>query len=340
MRKFEVQQLQLESRELLSYEESSEGYQSVYRIECCSSDDLCYKVGDALGVLPRNSRENVDVVLHSLGAASTCVVQAADKSLPLVDFLTSFADLTKISKKIRSYLPNEVHENATLIDILREDRVKVSPQEFASSLFPLLPRFYSLVSSPEVSPRSCELLVRLVGGSGGLQYGVCSSFLCKHLQLKDTFSSFIQPTRHFTLTPEMSGKPLVMIGAGTGIAPFKGFLQQRMYHKDPGENFLFFGERHYNEHFYFRTFWEDAVLANKLRFFVAFSRDQQEKIYVQDLLRQQANLIQSIANQGAIFFVCGKKILSKEVKAALEDILGKEAFAILRQEQRYLIDVY
>lgn len=339
MRKFEIHRVQLEDRELLSYEEGSDESQSVYRVNCRALKTFHYKIGDSLGVLPKNSPDVVDSVLHSLKASSTDSVQFSNKSISFSEFLRCHADLTKISKKLRILFPDlNAYEGSSLLNFLSEQSVNVSFQEFADALCPLLPRFYSLVSIPEVSC-TYELLVRLVSGSGKLQYGICSSFLCKHLQLKEIFSAFIQPTQKFTLTPQMFGQPIVMIGAGTGIAPFKGFVQKRLYDQDPGENVLFFGER-YQKNFYYRSFWEKMIFSGRLKLFTAFSREQEKKVYVQDLLDQQASFVRDLASRGAIFFICGKKVLSKEIRVVLENILGRDSFEQLKQSQRYLVDVY
>lgn len=339
LNKFPIQQLLFENRELISGEID----RCVYRIICRSQDPLHYKVGDALGVFPKNDPDAVAVILNKFKKPSSFLVQThrMQKPMSLGDFLSSSADLVRIPKKLfpSCLAESTVPLQKTLLDLLEELPSTLSIENFVNELFPLLPRFYSIASAPELSAQEVELLVRQVGGNGETP-GVCSSFLCERLQPQETFAAYIHPTKNFTISPAMFGKPIVMIGMGTGIAPYKAFLQKRLHDQDPGDNYLFFGERHQDKHFYYRDFWKAAENNSQLHLFLAFSRDQASKIYVQDLLKQQHNQIQQLASQDAVFFVCGKKILNKEIRSVLEEILGKDGFDVLRKNNRYIVDVY
>ncbi|SPN73667.1 Sulfite reductase [NADPH] flavoprotein alpha-component,sulfite reductase,Nitric oxide synthase, oxygenase domain,sulfite reductase [NADPH] flavoprotein, alpha-component,FAD binding domain [Chlamydia serpentis] len=344
--RFKAQQAPLILRELLSCPESTPSNDSdpVYRLVFNSnSPALSYKVGDSLGVLPRNSREVSEDILYFLGYSSVSLVNSKkdQKKIPVQEFLRSYVDLNKIPEKLNSFFPNK-DPSITLYDAIQEYRPCIPIELFVESLFPLLPRFYSIASSPNVYPNRIELLVKHVSYPGKYQkrFGVCSSFLCHQLQIQDSAPIFVQPTRHFTLSKATQGKPLVMIGAGTGIAPYKAFLEERLFNKDQGSNLLFFGERKENVNFYYREFWSSAEEKGQLKLFLAFSREGDQKIYVQDLLRREKDSVRKAYEEGASFFVCGRKVLGTEVKHALEDILGKDALTSLREQHRYVIDVY
>ncbi|WP_100934672.1 sulfite reductase flavoprotein subunit alpha [Candidatus Chlamydia corallus] len=345
--KLKAQQVPLILRELLSCSDSdstTNDSDPVYRIVFNSNDTtLSYKVGDALGVLPENSKEASEHLLYLLGYSSMSLVniKKSSEKVPVQKFFRCYVDLDKIPAKLTSFFPNR-DANITLYDAIQEYRPRIPIELFTESVFPLLPRFYSIASSPHVCPKSIELLVKHVSYPGKYQkrFGVCSSFLCSKLQIHDSVPIFVQPTRHFTLSRETQGKPLVMIGAGTGIAPYKAFLEERLFNKDQGSNLLFFGERKEKVNFYYREFWNRAKEKGKLKLFLAFSREGDQKIYVQDLLRLQKDDVRKAYEEGGFFFVCGRKILGIEVKHALEDILGKDALASLREQHRYVIDVY
>nr|CRI42662.1 Oxidoreductase [Chlamydia pneumoniae] len=342
--KFKAQQVPLVLRELLSCSDSINDSDPVYRIVFDSNDTtISYKVGDALGVLPENSKEVSEHVLQLLGYSPTTLVNVKKTSekVSAQKFIQGYVDLDKIPAKLNSFFPDK-DPKITLYDAIQEYRPQIPIELFAESVFPLLPRFYSIASSPDLHPKSIELLVKHVSYPGKYQkrFGVCSSFLCSELQVNDSAYIFVQPTKHFTLSTQTEGKPLVMIGAGTGIAPYKAFLEERLFNKDPGNNLLFFGERKEKVNFYYREFWNHAEEEGKLKLFLAFSRESDQKVYVQDLLRIQKDEVRKAYEEGGFFFVCGRKVLGIEVKHALEEILGKDTLASLRKEHRYVVDVY
>lgn len=346
LEKFKAQRVFLRSRGLCSFSSSGQDLiDPVYQIFCdVKGSELPYKVGDSLGVFPKNEPSLVDDVLSFLQYAPSEIIdspKAASSPLSIRDFLTSYVDLDKIPAKFKQFFPS-LEKETTLFDALYEFRPQIPLQEFVHSVLPLLPRFYSIASSPYVLSGEMELLVRLVTYKGKFsqRLGACSSFLCKQLQEGDPLFAFVQPTRHFTLTEKTKGKPIVMIGSGTGISPYKGFVQQRLYQQDSGMNILFFGERYEKSNFYYQNFWQKIIEQDKLQLFSAFSREGEQKEYVQDAVCKQGDLIRALYDQGAFFFVCGRRILGTEIKRVLEEILGKEAFLRLKEEGRYTIDVY
>lgn len=345
LEKFNVQEAFLISRKLLSFccdskaTASNEAEGHVYQLFLKVKHALPYKVGDALGVLPNNPKPVVEKILESLGYSPQQSLR--DSSVSMYEFLRTRANLDKFPGKLKAFF-SEAATSGSLFEAICQEKPRIPPDIFVEALLPLLPRFYSLASSPESHGEELELLVRLIRYPGAYEqrYGVCSFFLCQELELNDSCKVFIQPTRHFTLTQHVKNKPLVMIGAGTGIAPYKAFVQQRIATGDSGKNILFFGERFEKANFYYQDFWKQAAENQYLEIFLAFSRDGEKKVYVQDLLKVQRDLVSHAYEQGASFFVCGSKVLGKEVKKTLEDILGKEQLEQLREEHRYVIDVY
>jgi sulfite reductase (NADPH) flavoprotein alpha-component len=184
-----------------------------------------------------------------------------------------------------------------------------------------------------------------------LRYGVASHFLCHLAEVdKTTIPCYVQPAAHFSL-PADDQAHLIMIGPGTGVAPFRGFLQERIARNAAGKHWLFFGERHRDFDFYYEEFWNDLVRQEKLALDLAFSRDQNDKVYVQHKLYEKGAEIWSWLNQGAIFYVCGEADpMGKDVEAALHRICedfgrlsAEESKAFVKQlraQKRYLADIY
>ncbi|UFT46844.1 sulfite reductase flavoprotein subunit alpha [Chlamydia trachomatis] len=345
--KFKAQWMFLHSRELCSSTSDIGNTCSdpVFQILCNPvRSEISYKVGDSLGVFPTNPSSLVDSILSVLQYDPHTVVVSrhADTTLSIREFLISYVDLDKISKVLKPFFPEDLDDSWSLSEAILFYRPQISLEEFVQGIMPLLPRFYSIASSPEYSHGQLELLVRCVSFPGKMQlrYGLCSAFLCKDLQEGTIFQGFVQPTKHFTLQQNSFGKPLIMIGAGTGIAPYKGFLQHRLYHQDFGANILFFGERFEKSNFYYRDFLQGLIASGNLQLFTAFSRDSESKMYVQDAIEQQRELIQENYEKGAFFFVCGKKTLGIETKRALGNILGSESVQELVLQKRLVLDVY
>ncbi|AHK62902.1 sulfite reductase flavoprotein subunit alpha [Chlamydia avium] len=346
--KFDFREAFLTSRKLLSHccdsniSDSIETEGHVYQLFFKIKDrPITYKVGDSLGVLPNNPEHVVDKVLESLGYSPQQSVTIQNSSITIYEFLRTQANLDKFSGKLKSFFSPEA-SSGSLYEAICREKPKIPINLFTQALLPLLPRFYSLASSPECNGEELELLVRLVSYPGLYEqhYGVCSFFLCKELEINTSCKVFIQPTKHFTLGAQLKNKPLIMIGAGTGIAPYKAFVQQRIVTGDSGKNILFFGERFKKANFYYQDFWEYASTQQLLDVFLAFSRDGEKKVYVQDLLKEHQDLILKTFEEGASFFVCGSKVLGQDVKKVLEDILGKTQLTQLKNEHRYVIDVY
>jgi sulfite reductase (NADPH) flavoprotein alpha-component len=234
-----------------------------------------------------------------------------------------------------------------------ESRDKFSPQDLVEFLPKLQPRLYSLASSRRVCGNTAHLLVTSVSYPGGkrIRKGVCTSYLAERASELEPVSVFVHTAKPFHL-PGNPDVPLIMVGAGCGVAPYRGFLQERDATGAHGRTWLFFGEQHERTDFYFREEWEDYLSRGVLtRMDTAFSRDQGYKIYVQDRMLERAHDLWAWLEKGAWLYVCGDADrMAPDVDAALHAIVEREGgldgenarayVAKLREEKRYRRDVY
>jgi sulfite reductase (NADPH) flavoprotein alpha-component len=241
-------------------------------------------------------------------------------------------------------------ENHDLIDFFEMHPPTLPLQELISYFAPLLPRFYSIASSPLVSPNKVDLLVATFSYKHGAKkrQGLGSDYLCETASMHTTpIHSYLHPTSHFLL-PEDPQTPIIMVGPGTGVAPYRAFLQEREMQRATGENWLFFGERNQSHDYFYEVYFESLKKRGFLKLDLAFSRDQKEKIYVQHRLLEKGAQIWKALSSGAYFYVCGDAHqMAKDVTAALSSIIenhGKEDpktyMKTLRTEKRLLLDVY
>ena len=245
-------------------------------------------------------------------------------------------------------------ENKDLIDLFEAfPQINITAEALIPKLRRLLPRLYSIASSQKSTPHTVDLIVSvpIMLFNNRQRLGVGSYFLAHQPIEKPHVIFCFLAKSHFRL-PEDDTAPIIMIGPGTGIAPFRGFLQERIARKATGKNWLFFGERHQNTHYFYQEEWEDALAKNYLtRIDLAFSRDQSHKIYVQDRLLENAQTVADWLTAGAYIYVCGDAThMAKGVEEALIDILKTthsydETQAIhylkdLKKLKRYQRDVY
>lgn len=331
-----------------------------YHISLESS--LPYRVGDSIGVVPSNDPASVAEILELLGcAAGESIVDPRSKqATTLGEYLTHKANLNRISSSLFARISANPVEHLTkyldthnLSDLLEIHRSKILPQDLCNGLLPLLPRFYSIASSAKVFPHELHLTVAYVSYEfrGKKRVGVGSHFLCDLAQVGTTqIPIYVQASNHFTL-PHDPHASMILIGPGTGVAPFRAFLQERVALKAPGRNWLFFGERHRQTDFYYEEFWLELEKQGHLRLDLAFSRDSAVKTYVQHKMLEQKKDLWNWLQQGSFLYVCGDaNEMAKDVDAALRQIavedggLSEEAarlyFKQLRTEKRYLLDVY
>jgi sulfite reductase (NADPH) flavoprotein alpha-component len=242
-------------------------------------------------------------------------------------------------------------DNYQVIDIVRLFPATAGAQQFVDMLRKLSPRSYSISSSLEANPDEVHLTVAAVHyeAFGTAHWGAASTHLAR-LGEGETVSVFIERNSRFRLPG--NDVPIIMIGPGTGVAPFRAFVEQRVEQGATGDNWLFFGDRNFNSDFLYQLEWQRYVKQGHLaRFDVAFSRDQRQKIYVQDRIRENSEALYRWIEKGAAIYVCGDaKQMAKDVNDALIDVFVKEAdldpdmasqrLKALRSEGRYQRDVY
>ncbi len=336
---------------------------------------LRYEVGDACGVIPRNGLNLVAEILQTLRFNGNEQVPCGKTGkITLHDALTHHLQITLLSRKIvKEYatkgkcaklldlLVPEQQEplqryiyGRGLIDLLVEyPGVIEEPVELVAMLPKLTPRLYSISSSPLAHQGQIHTTVAVVRyrSYNRERGGVCSTFFADHSTLSDRLPIYIQPNKKFKL-PKNSDAPIIMIGPGTGIAPFRGFLHERLALGAKGRNWLFFGERSAATDYLYREELENMRADGHLtRLDTAFSRDQEDKIYVQDRMMEHAPLFWSWLEDGASVYVCGDATrMAKDVHAALHRIIEKEGgmpaqaaeeyVHALKDEHRYHRDVY
>lgn len=313
---------------------------------------LVYKSGDSLGVYPRQTPQLVDSVLkaYKFSGDETITLPKSDKTMTLRDALTTEFSLGAITKKFVQF----VHDNAAcdcdraklaevlgnadpvaqkawidarrVLDLGEEfPSVKCDAQAFAEQLRKLMPRLYSISSSPNfVGKDSVHLTVAVVRyeTNGRKRDGVCSTFLGEYATIGETPLPVFVSNSHFG-PPEDLNAPMIMVGPGTGIAPFRSFVQDRAAKGAKGKNWLFFGDQRVKTDFLYQEEWEKALADGLLtRLDCAWSRDQDYKIYVQDKIREAgAEVWKWLNDEGAYFFICGDaKRMAKDVETALLDI--------------------
>jgi sulfite reductase (NADPH) flavoprotein alpha-component len=339
---------------------------------------LDYRVGDALGIVPRNCYELVDriiLTLNCLGNEKVMVEGEGETSLRAA--LIAKLDLRRGSEKLLQRLADVSHNlsdkrrlaellydnsakakaylaDRDLLDVLEDfPHTRLDASELTSTLSKLAPRLYSISSSPLENPGEVHLTVGVVRyqANGRLRRGVASTFLAERVPLGMTLPVFVQPAAHFSI-PAEPGVPVIMVGPGTGIAPFRAFLQERRHIGDPGKNWLFFGDQHRQYDFlYSEEFVAMQASGFLTRMDLAFSRDQEEKVYVQTRMLEQSRELFAWLEEGAHFYVCGDaKRMAKDVDDALRQVIAKEggrtpeeAKAYLdrmKDEKRYQRDVY
>ncbi len=330
-------------------------------------DQFPFKVGDSIGVLPQNDPEEVKAICKKMGGIDTKTIfdPRENASIPLFDFLLNKANISRVNIPFFKLLNGQdsllLPENKvklteflhthTLLDLLG----RYSLHEFSclAKLMPLLPRFYSIANSSLVFPDEIHLTVAYVTyiSNGQVRKGIGSYFLCNFAQKSATpIPIYLQPSNHFTL-PDDPDASIILVGPGTGIAPFRAFLQERLALNALGRNWLFFGERNRASDFYYESFLTQLESQGRLRLDLAFSRDTAEKTYVQHKMYQERKSLWKWLQEGAYFYVCGDaEEMAKDVDAMLHRIVREESTMTeeatrlyikrLRTEKRYLSDVY
>ncbi|WP_143690189.1 bifunctional nitrate reductase/sulfite reductase flavoprotein subunit alpha [Williamsia sterculiae] len=332
--------------------------------------DVEYEAGDSLGVMPTNSTQHVDAFLVAAGLDGDVAV---DGTTSMREALRTRHDICRLTPGLLKFVAERSGNGqlATLlrrdnknelakwmwgrhaVDLLRAFPIEATPTEWTETLGGLQPRQYSISSSPRESPQEVQLTVSVVrydGDDGTPRGGVCSTFLADRADDAGV-PIFLNRSPHFR-PPADPGTPMIMIGPGTGIAPFRGFLHERRALGHRGDNWLFFGDQHAADNFYYRSELEDMFRDGFLtRLDVAFSRDQRERIYVQDRMVEHGALLWRWLESGAHFYVCGDATrMARDVDETLLGIIshhgrmGEDEAKAYRKElvatKRYVRDVY
>ncbi|HAV11992.1 MAG TPA: sulfite reductase [NADPH] flavoprotein alpha-component [Opitutae bacterium] len=335
---------------------------------------LEYQAGDALAVIPHNAEDVVDDIIKSTNLDPDAPVLIKEQDFTLKTALTSQLDITAISLPVLKRY-NEIAKDSKLaemldpankpklqdylwgreiIDVIRDFPAKeITADALVGIMRKLPPRLYSIASSPKAHPGEVHLTVGVVryDAHDRKRKGVCSTYLAERIEEGEKVEVFVTPNKHFKV-PANPEAPMIMVGPGTGIAPFRAFIEERQATEAKGKNWLFFGDQHYLTDFLYQTEWQDYLEDGVLtKLDVAFSRDQKEKVYVQDRMRENAKELYQWIQEGASFYVCGDASrMATDVDIALHDIIEKEggvskedAAAFVKQlktDKRYLRDVY
>jgi sulfite reductase (NADPH) flavoprotein alpha-component len=323
---------------------------------------LSYNPGDALGIIPSNDPELVSSLLEEMqwDPELTVTLNKQGETLPLKEALTSYFEITLLSKKIlqqaAELTDNEelkklvLAENADqlkeytygrdLLDMLRDfGPWKATAQEIVSLLRKMTPRLYSIASSFTAHPGQVHLTIGAVRytAHGRERKGVCSVLCAERVQEGDTLPVFVQPNKHFHL-PESHETDIIMVGPGTGIAPFRSFIEERAVTKAPGRTWLFFGDQHeacdFLYHDELEQYQKDSVLT---KLSTAWSRDTEKKVYVQHKILEHSKELYEWLEKGAYFYICGdKQHMAKDVHNALISAIAQEGGLSQEDAEAYL----
>lgn len=337
---------------------------------------LTFEPGDSLGIYPENDPALVKFLLKELpwDSEETVTVNKQGEVKTLIEALTTYYEITVLTKpllekvvqvsgneflrelvspgqgeKLKSYL-----EGRDLLDLVQDIGAwGTSAQEFVSILRKIPARLYSIASSIAANPDEVHLTIGAVryNAHGRERNGVSSIYTAERLQVGDTISVYVQQNENFKL-PSNPDAPIIMVGPGTGVAPFRAFMQEREEISANGKSWLFFGDQHFRTDFLYQTEWQkwlkDGVLT---KMDVAFSRDTDQKVYVQHRMLEQSKELFSWLEEGATVYICGdEKHMAHDVHQTLLEIIAKEGglrheqaeayLADMQQQKRYQRDVY
>jgi len=341
---------------------------------------LTYTCGDSLGVFPTNSAAAVEALLKAakLTGQESVLIPKDTAPISLREALTRRLALNGPTYKFVQLLESRATkptEKAALaariaeadpeakkawladrefVDLLEEHpSAPVTAQELAENLRRLMPRLYSISSSPARFPQEIHLTVAVVRyeTNGRKREGVCSTYLSDRARLEQPDLPVFVANSHFGL-PEDDSVPVIMVGPGTGVAPFRSFVMDRATRGSKGKTWLFFGDQRRSTDFLYESEWAEWQASGALtKLSLAFSRDQAEKVYVQDRMREEAGELWKWLQAGAYFYVCGDaKRMAKDVDVALHEIIAQQGGMTpeaavdfvkqLKKDNRYQRDVY
>jgi len=345
----------------------------IYHLEILLDDpDMLYEVGDSLGVWASNDPQLVDSILIALQIGPSEIVNFNDEDMTVSHAVTVHLEITRLGMDtVLAYAQAshqgqlEAHfsgldaneqkafiEQRQLADLVEEYPAQIPGQTLVEILRPLAPRSYSIASSQKAVAEEAHLTVATLNSNatGTMRQGVASSFLNQRLKPGEFVRVFLEPNRRFRL-PEDPQAPIIMIAAGTGIAPFRAFMQELEESRADRDSWLIFGNPHLRTDFLYQRewlHWRDTGLLNRID--TAWSRDQAEKRYVQDVVKEQAVLIDQWLQSGAHIYLCGSLQMGQAVLDALQEALSvqrqiepEEAATLLtqlRRDKRIKKDLY
>lgn len=334
---------------------------------------LEYRPGDVLGVIPQNEPALVAEFLDQLSLPADAEVTVKKDSISLREALTSRLEITAATPRFLEQWA-EVTGSDELAALCSSDQARermeflaanhvidiigkypvsgIDPEQLTAGLRPLQPRLYSIASSLSAAPEEAHLTVSTVRYSlhGRPRTGVASGHLATLTGEDETVPVYVQSNDHFLLPDDDT--PIIMIGAGTGVAPYRSFMQEREARGVEGKSWLFFGERNFRSDFLYQLEWQDLFRDGVLdQLDLAFSRDSSEKVYVQDRIRRRGREVYSWLEDGACVYVCGDGTnMAPDVHTALADVIAEhgevdsdgaeEYLSEMRRDHRYRLDVY
>lgn len=332
---------------------------------------LTYEPGDSLSIISPNRKELVNDILEITNIRKDSLIKIGEREVNIVDALTHEYEITVLTRDVLDkysqylltdglnkvlsdddYLADFIY-GRDLLDLLTEFPTILSPNEFISILRKMQPRQYSIASSYNANPEEVHLTIGAVRyeRNSRLHNGKASTFVADQIDTNDPLSVFVSKNESFRL-PKTTSTPIIMVGSGTGIAPFRSFLQEREISENAGKSWLFFGEQHFATDFLYQTDFQKYLKKGVLtQMDVAFSRDQEHKVYVQNKIEASSREVFHWLEDGAHFYLCGDKdTMAKDVKSALINVIRKEGkleqkaaedyFKQLRKAGRFQEDIY
>ena len=343
----------------------------VYHLELSLEDSgLTYEPGDSIGIIPKNPASLVQHILKKTGIDASEKVQLKENETTFGEALTHHLEITLLNRDVlQKYLEKtgnkELEEllnddqrlddflyGSDLLDLLEDFPFAWNASDLVGILRPLPARLYSISSSQEIVGEEVHATVSVVryNRKDRQRLGACSSFLSDNIEIDDQVPVYIEKNPAFKLPA--NGAKIIMVGAGTGIAPYRAFMQHRESQGLQGNSWLFFGDRRFHSDFLYQIEWQKLLKSNQLeRMEVAFSRDQKEKIYVQHKLKEHQKEIYNWLENGAHFYLCGDmKNMAKDVNKTLLEIIrvqggvseeqAEKYVKQLKREKRFQTDVY
>lgn len=349
-----------------------ESDKEVYHVELSlDGSGITYEPGDSVGILANNPPELVNEILKHAGFEGSELISMKDGEFSIQDALSERLETTILTREtILKY--QEKTGNQQLAEVLADDKkldnylyghdvldllvefpANLTPQDFSEVLRPFPARLYSISSSQDAVGEEVHITVATVRytNKGRKRGGACSTYLADRIEVDSQVSLFIEKNPSFKL-PENEQTPVILIGAGTGVAPFRSFLQHREANNLKGKTWLFFGERRFHSDFLYQVEWQKLIKEGYLeKIDVAFSRDQEEKIYVQNRLKERQHEVFEWLNKGANIYLCGDmKQMARDVQETLLQIFETEGgmteekaaeyLKTLKKEKRFQLDVY